>query len=60
MLQVKSPSSKEMGFSDKHFVFVNNVRTKDGGTHETGPKPAIHSVMNDYASKTGLQEKDKT
>ena len=40
--------------------FVNNVRTKDGGTHETGLKSAITKVMNDYARKTGLlKEKDK-
>ncbi|MDE7480579.1 toprim domain-containing protein, partial [Streptococcus agalactiae] len=40
--------------------FVNNVRTKDGGTHETGLKSAITKSMNDYARKTGLlKEKDK-
>lgn len=26
------------GFSDNILSFVNNVRTKDGGTHETGLK----------------------
>ncbi|MBZ4265003.1 hypothetical protein LAJ59_14485, partial [Streptococcus pneumoniae] len=29
------------GFSDNILSFVNNVRTKDGGTHETGLKSAI-------------------
>ena len=48
------------GFSDNLLSFVNNVRTKDGGTHETGLKSAITKVMNDYARKTGLlKEKDK-
>ncbi|TWT16526.1 DNA topoisomerase IV subunit B [Streptococcus sp. sy010] len=48
------------GFSDNILSFVNNVRTKDGGTHETGFKTAITKVMNDYARKTGLlKEKDK-
>lgn len=48
------------GFSDNILSFVNNVRTKDGGTHETGFKSAITKVMNDYARKTGLlKEKDK-
>ena len=48
------------GFSDNILSFVNNVRTKDGGTHETGLKSAITKVMNDYARKTGLlKEKDK-
>ena len=49
------------GFSDNILSFVNNVRTKDGGTHETGLKSAITKVMNDYARKTGLlKEKIKT
>lgn len=48
------------GFSDNILSFVNNVRTKDGGTHETGLKTAITKAMNDYARKTGLlKEKDK-
>ncbi|WNZ96609.1 DNA topoisomerase IV subunit B [Streptococcus iniae] len=48
------------GFSDNILSFVNNVRTKDGGTHETGLKVAITKVMNDYARKTNLlKEKDK-
>ena len=48
------------GYSDNILSFVNNVRTKDGGTHETGLKSAITKVMNDYARKTGLlKEKDK-
>ncbi|MFS6148584.1 DNA topoisomerase IV subunit B [Streptococcus agalactiae] len=47
-------------FSDNILSFVNNVRTKDGGTHETGLKSAITKSMNDYARKTGLlKEKDK-
>lgn len=48
------------GFSDNILSFVNNVRTKDGGTHETGLKSAITKSMNDYARKTELlKEKDK-
>ena len=48
------------GFSDNILSFVNNVRTKDGGTHETGLKSAITKAMNDYARKSGLlKEKDK-
>ena len=48
------------GYSDNILSFVNNVRTKDGGTHETGFKSAITKAFNDYARKTGLlKEKDK-
>lgn len=39
--------------------FVNNIRTKDGGTHETGLKSAITKVVNDYARRHNLlKEKD--
>ncbi|MFD1706635.1 DNA topoisomerase IV subunit B [Siminovitchia sediminis] len=48
------------GFSENILSFVNNVRTKDGGTHEVGAKTAITRVFNEYARKTGmLKEKDK-
>lgn len=39
--------------------FANNVRTADGGTHETGFKNALTRVFNDYGRKFGiLKEKD--
>ncbi|AIM15052.1 MULTISPECIES: DNA topoisomerase IV subunit B [Neobacillus] len=48
------------GYSENVLSFVNNVRTKDGGTHEVGAKTAMTRVMNDYARKVGLlKEKDK-
>jgi topoisomerase-4 subunit B len=48
------------GYSENVLSFVNNVRTKDGGSHETGFRTALTKVMNDYARKTGLlKEKDK-
>ncbi|MDR2977743.1 MAG: DNA topoisomerase IV subunit B [Streptococcaceae bacterium] len=48
------------GYSENVLSFVNNVRTKDGGSHETGFRTALTKVMNEYARKTGLlKEKDK-
>ncbi len=48
------------GYSENILSFVNNVRTKDGGTHEVGAKAAMTRAFNDYARKTGLlKEKDK-
>lgn len=48
------------GYAETILSFVNNVRTKDGGTHETGAKAAMTRVVNEYARKTGLlKEKDK-
>ena len=48
------------GYSETILSFVNNVRTRDGGTHETGAKAALTRVFNEYARKIGLlKEKDK-
>ena len=48
------------GYSETILSFVNNVRTRDGGTHETGAKSALTRVFNEYARKIGLlKEKDK-
>src|SRR5699024_6259846 len=48
------------GFAENILSFVNNERTKDGGTHEAGAKTAITRVVNDYAKKVNLlKEKDK-
>ncbi|HEP1836354.1 TPA: DNA topoisomerase IV subunit B [Streptococcus suis] len=59
-LQVQVAMQYNDGYSDNILSFVNNVRTKDGGTHETGLKLAITKAMNDYARKTNLlKEKDK-
>lgn len=48
------------GYAETILSFVNNVRTRDGGTHETGAKAAMTRVFNEYARKIGLlKEKDK-
>src|SRR5699024_5542912 len=48
------------GFAESMLSFVNHVRTRDGGTHESGARTAITRVFNDYARRTGLlKEKDK-
>ncbi|MGY0691672.1 DNA topoisomerase IV subunit B [Virgibacillus sp. FSP13] len=48
------------GYAESMLSFVNHVRTKDGGTHESGARTAITRIFNDYARKTALlKEKDK-
>lgn len=48
------------GYSENVLSFVNNVRTKDGGTHEAGAKTAMTRMFNEYARKVNLlKEKDK-
>ena len=47
-------------YSETIISFVNNVRTKDGGTHEVGFKTGFTRVFNEYARKIGeLKDKDK-
>ena len=47
-------------YDETMLSFVNNVRTQDGGTHETGFRSGFTKAFNDYARKTGLlKEKDK-
>lgn len=47
-------------YHENIFSFTNMVRTRDGGSHETGAKQAFTKVFNEYARKNGfLKEKDK-
>jgi topoisomerase-4 subunit B len=46
-------------YTENILSFVNNVRTKDGGTHEIGFKSSLTRCLNDYARKyTILKDKD--
>ena len=47
-------------YQENIFSFTTMVRTRDGGSHETGAKQAFTKVFNEYARKNGfLKEKDK-
>lgn len=46
------------GYNEIILSFANNVRTVDGGTHETGFKNALTRVFNDYARKFRLLKDD--
>lgn len=46
------------GYNEIILSFANNVRTVDGGTHETGFKNALTRVFNDYARKFKLLKED--
>ena len=47
-------------YQENIFSFVNMVRTKDGGTHESGARTAFTKVFNEFARRNGLlKEKDK-
>ena len=41
------------GYSELILSFANNIRTTEGGMHETGLKGALTRVLNNYAKKIG-------
>ncbi len=46
-------------YQERLYSYANNIRTVDGGTHDTGFKTALRNVLNDYARKYKiLREKD--
>ncbi len=48
------------GYAESMLSFVNHVRTRDGGTHESGARAAITRTFNEYARRNGLlKEKEK-
>lgn len=48
------------GYSENILSFVNNVRTRGAGSHESGMKAAMTRIFNDYARRVNLlKEKDK-
>ena len=47
-------------YTENILSFVNNVRTRDGGTHETGAKAVLTRIFNDFARRNALlKEKEK-
>lgn len=48
-------------YQENMLSFCNMVRTRDGGSHETGAKQALTKIFNEYARKNAfLKEKDKS
>jgi DNA gyrase subunit B len=46
-------------YSENTFAYVNNIYTKDGGTHATGFRTALTRTLKSYADKSGILEKNK-
>ncbi len=42
------------GYQEEMFTFVNNVNTKDGGTHLSGFRSALTRTINSYATQRGM------
>lgn len=59
-IEVEVAAQYNDGYSETIMSFVNNVCTKDGGTHEVGMKSAWTKAFNEYARKVDLiKSKDK-
>ncbi len=46
------------GYNETMLSFANDVRTPEGGMHETGFKAALTRVLNNYGMKTGIIKGD--
>ena len=53
-IEVEVAAQYNDGYSETIMSFVNNVRTKDGGTHEVGMKLGWTKAFNEYARKVNL------
>ena len=46
-------------YNETLYSYVNNVRTRDGGTHETGFRTGISKAINDFAEKNNIAKGKK-
>jgi len=58
-VEVEVAMQYNMGYQEHVFSFVNNISTRDGGTHEAGFKRAITRVFKKYGDDSGLFTKAK-
>ncbi|QMU07624.1 DNA topoisomerase IV subunit B [Levilactobacillus suantsaii] len=59
-IEVEVAAQYNDGYTENLLSFVNNVRTKDGGTHEAGMRSGWTKAFNEYGRKVGLlKDRDK-
>jgi DNA gyrase subunit B len=58
-VEVEVAMQYNTGYQEHVFSFVNNIATRDGGTHEAGFKRAITRVFKKYGDDSGLFTKAK-
>jgi len=47
------------GYSEEIITFVNNIHTREGGTHLVGFKSALTRTINSYAIENGLLKRER-
>lgn len=58
-VEVEMALQYNTGYSENIFSFVNNINTREGGTHVSGFKRAIHRVFKQYGEDNGFFKKLK-
>lgn len=58
-VEVEVAMQYNTGYQEHVFSFVNNISTRDGGTHEAGFKRAITRIFKKYGDDSGLFTKAK-
>ncbi len=58
-VEVEVAMQYNTGYQEHVFSFVNNIATRDGGTHEAGFKRAITRIFKKYGDDSGLFTKAK-
>lgn len=58
-VEVEVAMQYNTSFKEHVFSFVNNIRTNDGGTHESGFRRAVNRVFKQYGEKNGYFNKLK-
>ncbi len=50
----------QSSYNELIYTYTNNIRTKEGGTHEQGFKTSLTRLINDYGRKTGLLKENES
>ncbi len=58
-VQVEVAFQYNTGYTERILSYVNNIRTKEGGTHVTGFRQALTKCINKYASEDIIPKKLK-
>ncbi|MBT8228791.1 MAG: DNA topoisomerase IV subunit B, partial [Bacteroidia bacterium] len=58
-IEVEVAMQYNTGYSESIYSFVNNINTREGGTHVSGFRRAVNRVFSKYAEENGLFSKLK-